>query len=417
LCNCQLQSNIALGRTLILSIAMPACYILITYKYYIYNSNIVYCAGYKLLTAYMRAVDFKDDADQVADSRPLLTFPNPQQVSLSIRASALVFADPQSQKLLSFIERVAPSNATALIMGETGTGKELVARHVHSLSPCRQGPFAAINCGAFSETLVESELFGYERGAFTGAVGSKAGWFESANGGTLFLDEIGDLPLSTQVKLLRVLQEREVVRVGSRKPIPIEVRLIAATNVNLEEAVKAGRFREDLYYRIKVVPIQLAPLRERPGDILPLVRYFIAKYKTRLHTIEPELTPETLRLLHDYPWPGNIRELENVIHRALLVCDGGILRPHNLNLPAIQTVATSRVEEPVESTGPDIWPLEKALSGLFDQEPAELYDLVNRKLIIQAYEFCRSNQVQTARLLGISRNVLRTQLKHFGVID
>jgi sigma-54-specific transcriptional regulator len=157
-------------------------------------------------------------------SGTLLTFPDPQQISLSIRASALIFADPESQKLLSLIERVAPSDATAYIKGETGTGKELVARHIHSLSSRRKGPFAAINCGAFSETLVESELFGYERGAFTGAVGSKAGCFESANGGTLFLDEVGDLPLSTQVKLLRVLQEREIVRIGSRKPTPIDVR-------------------------------------------------------------------------------------------------------------------------------------------------------------------------------------------------
>ena len=199
-----------------------------------------------------------------------------------------------------------------------------MARHLHALSPRKNGPFAAINCGAFSETLVESELFGHERGSFTGAAVSKPGWFESANGGTLFLDEIGDLPQSTQVKLLRVLQEREIVRVGSRKPTPIDVRLIAATNVNLEDAVKAGRFREDLFYRINVVPIQLAPLRNRPGDILPLTKHFISSYKNRLHTKEPDLPTETIRLLLNYPWPGNIRELENVIHRALLVSDGKV---------------------------------------------------------------------------------------------
>jgi sigma-54-specific transcriptional regulator len=342
----------------------------------------------------------------------LLTFPDPQQISLSIRASALIFADPESQKLLSLIERVAPSDATVYIKGETGTGKELVARHVHSLSGRRGGPFAAINCGAFSETLVESELFGYERGAFTGAIGAKAGWFESANGGTLFLDEIGDLPLSTQVKLLRVLQEREIVRIGSRKPTPIDVRLIAATNVNLEEAVKVGRFREDLYYRINVVPIQLAPLRERPGDILPLVEHFISIYKGRLHTKEPELHPDTLRLLHAYPWPGNIRELENTIHRALLVCDGNVLRPNNLNLPLIHATAAKDSTDAV-----DVCNLEKVFAELFEQAPEELHDTVQRKLILQAYEHSRLNQVQAARLLGISRNVLRTQLKHFGVIE
>jgi len=347
----------------------------------------------------------------------LLTFPDPQQISLSIRASALIFADPESQKLLSLIERVAPSDATVYIKGETGTGKELVARHVHSLSGRRGGPFAAINCGAFSETLVESELFGYERGAFTGAIGAKAGWFESANGGTLFLDEIGDLPLSTQVKLLRVLQEREIVRIGSRKPTPIDVRLIAATNVNLEEAVKVGRFREDLYYRINVVPIQLAPLRERPGDILPLVQHFISIYKGRLHTKEPELHPDTLRLLHGYPWPGNIRELENTIHRALLVCDGSVLRPTNLNLPFIHAKAEAESANDGNKNVADVCNLERVFAELFAQAPDELHDTVQRKLILQAFEYSHSNQVQAAKLLGISRNVLRTQLKHFGVIE
>ena len=344
-------------------------------------------------------------------SGKLLTFPDPQKISLSIRASALVFADPESQKLLSLIERVAPSDATIYIKGETGTGKELVARHIHSLSSRRTGPFAAINCGAFSETLVESELFGYERGAFTGAIAAKVGWFESANGGTLFLDEVGDLPLSTQVKLLRVLQEREIVRIGSRKPTPIDVRLIAATNVNLEEAVKVGRFREDLYYRINVVPIQLAPLRERPGDILPLVEHFISIYKNRLHTAEPLLHPDTIRLLHKYPWPGNIREMENTIHRALLVCDGNVLLPSNLNLPLLQSTVTEH------TSTTNTLQLENIFTQLFDQGHDELHDLVLRKLILQAYEHSRLNQVQAARLLGISRNVLRTQLKHFGVIE
>ncbi|BBJ00513.1 transcriptional regulator [Ferrigenium kumadai] len=335
---------------------------------------------------------------------------------MSVRASALVFADPESQKLLSLIERIAPSDATAYIKGETGTGKELVARHIHSLSSRRKGPFAAINCGAFSETLVESELFGYERGAFTGAVSAKAGWFESANGGTLFLDEIGDLPVSTQVKLLRVLQEREIVRIGSRKPTPIDVRLIAATNVNLEEAVKTGRFREDLYYRINVVPIQLAPLRERPGDILPLVQHFISIYRNRLHTTEPELHPDTVRLLHEYPWPGNIRELENTIHRALLVCDGNVLRPSSLNLPKIHSAASEHAET-ASRTFAETCHLEKVFAQLFEEEHDELHDLVLRKLIVQAYEHSRMNQVQAAKLLGISRNVLRTQLKHFGLIE
>jgi sigma-54-specific transcriptional regulator len=357
---------------------------------------------------------------QVEGGRPVLTFPNPQQISLSVRASALVFADPESQRLLSIIERVAPSEATVLIKGETGTGKELVARHLHSLSTRRNGPFAAINCGAFSETLVESELFGYERGAFTGAVGAKPGWFETANGGTLFLDEIGDLPMSTQVKLLRVLQEREIVRVGARKATPIDVRLIAATNVDLKEAVRAGRFREDLFYRINVVPLQLAPLRDRPGDILPLTQHFIRTYSKRLHIEEPLILPETLRALSEYPWPGNIRELENLIHRALLVCEGDVLRPGNLNLPVVQEAAQQPFKLPAQPElriVDDFCSLEKALAALFELEPESLYETVNKTVILQAYHHARENQVQTAKLLGISRNVLRTQLKHFGVID
>lgn len=356
---------------------------------------------------------------------PIVVSPNPHLLSLSVRASALIFADEKSKKLLSLIERIAPSNATALIKGDTGTGKELVARHLHALSPRRDGPFAAINCGAFSETLVESELFGYERGAFTGATNAKAGWFATANGGTLFLDEIGDLPQSTQVKLLRVLQEREVIPIGARKPVPIDVRLIAATNVNLTEAVKAGRFREDLYYRIKVVPIEIPPLRERPGDILPLVDHFLEVYKNRLHTAKPSLSQEAKHALQVYPWPGNIRELENVIHRALLVCDGKELTPFDLNLPAIFAVNAARqdnglyvsnnqVNESTEISSAN--PLEKAFLALFNQGQPDLYEKIQQTLTLQAFEFCNQNQVQTAKLLGISRNVLRAQLKHFNVI-
>jgi len=373
----------------------------------------------------MGHIAFNDygEAEYKALSGPsVITFKNPSQVSLSIRASALVFEDVESRKLLSLIERVAPSDVTAFIMGETGTGKELVARHLHALSPRKNGPFAAINCGAFSESLVESELFGHEKGSFTGAIASKQGWFESANGGTLFLDEIGDLPLSTQVKLLRVIQQREIVRVGSRKAIPIDVRLVAATNVNLEDAVKAGRFREDLYYRINVVPIQIAPLRNRLGDILPLTEHFLSIYKNRLQTKQPILAAETIQLLHEYPWPGNIRELENVIHRALLVSDGNELRPRDLNLPSIRLASGSHDTglsnfDRFNRLSDQECSLDKVLTEIIQQEPENLYDTVHRKLVLTAYEHCRQNQVQTAKVLGISRNVLRTLLKQFGIIQ
>ncbi|MGZ3158767.1 MAG: sigma 54-interacting transcriptional regulator, partial [Burkholderiaceae bacterium] len=199
----------------------------------------------------------------------LLTFPDSAGMALSIRAKALLFHDPRSSELLEKVERIARSDATALLIGETGTGKELIARHIHSQSG-RTGPFIAVNCGAFSESLIDAELFGHETGAFTGATQARSGWFEAANGGTLFLDEIGDLSQALQVKLLRVLQERQVVRLGSRKPIALDVRLVAATNVDLHKAILADRFRSDLYYRLSVATIELPPLCDRPGDILPL---------------------------------------------------------------------------------------------------------------------------------------------------
>lgn len=356
-----------------------------------------------------------------------LTYPNPSALSLSVRASALVFSDPKSQQLRSLIERVAPSDATALIIGETGTGKELVARHLHNLSPRSSGPFAAVNCGAFSEALVESELFGHEKGAFTGAVGTKEGWFESANGGTLFLDEIGDLPLSTQVKLLRVLQEREIVRIGSRKPIKINVRLIAATNVDLEGAVKAGRFREDLYYRIKVIPIQLPPLRDRPGDILPLIEYFLRVYKNKLHTESPELTPAAMSALLNYPWPGNIRELENTIHRALLVANGDAIHAKDLHLAYIPSATSEPTNNHENTEAAQInvnhnrydtnTKLVNILNEMFEQGVPNLFEYVNSLTVSKAYDYANNNQVHTAKLLGISRNVLRARLKDLRLID
>lgn len=262
----------------------------------------------------------------------LLTLPPSPALATSIRATAQVFEDPKSQALLAHLQQVAPSEASVLIIGETGTGKELVARHIHNLSARRNRPFVAVNCGAFSESLVEAELFGHEKGAFTGALSAKAGWFEEANGGTLFLDEIGDLPMAIQVKLLRVLQEREVVRLGSRKSIPIDVRVLAATNVQLEKAINAGHFREDLYYRLDVVSLELSPLRDRPGDILPLTRHFVDAYSQRLGYGTITITKEAELKLRSYSWPGNIRELENVIHHTLLICRNGVIERDDLRL-------------------------------------------------------------------------------------
>ena len=343
---------------------------------------------------------------------------DPHTLALSIRASCLVFEDPASKALLDRVHRIGPSDATALIIGETGTGKELIARHIHELSDRRSGPFAAFNCAAISESLMESELFGFERGAFTGAVSAKAGWFETAQSGSLFLDEVGDLPLALQAKLLRVIQEREVVRVGSRHPIAIDVRLIAATNVNLDEAVAAGRFREDLYYRLHVALVQLPPLRERPGDILPLVHHFLKVYGTRLGYASAALAPEAIQQLLDYPWPGNIRELENTIHHALLVCPGHIVRPEDLRLP------TPRFQTPVaerDGTPLSTHRLDEALTQLFinhdkDHNPP-LYQEIDRTVICTAYEYCEQNQLRTARLLGVSRNIVRDRLVRYGLLN
>ncbi|TRX01651.1 sigma-54-dependent Fis family transcriptional regulator [Candidatus Methylobacter oryzae] len=331
-----------------------------------------------------------------------------RSLSLSVRATALVFEDPVSRRLLEQIERIAPSDATVLIIGETGTGKELVARHIHALSKRSKNTFGALNCAALSESLIESELFGHEKGAFTGALTSKDGWFETADKGSLFLDEVGDLPLGMQAKLLRVLQEREVVKVGSRQPVPVDVRIIAATNVNLEEAVAASHFRADLYYRFNVATIQLSPLRERPGDILPLARHFLKIYGDRLGYGEIKLSPATELTLLNYDWPGNIRELENAVHRALLVCPGNHLRPEDFKLSGVRTVE----QGPSVSTSS----LESALQRLCEQAPPKLFDIIEETVIRTAFGFCEENQVQTARLLDISRNVLRHKLGLYGLL-
>ncbi|VVQ13487.1 Anaerobic nitric oxide reductase transcription regulator NorR [Pseudomonas fluorescens] len=342
----------------------------------------------------------------------LLTLPPSPALATSIRATAQVFEDPKSQALLAHLQQVAPSDASVLIIGETGTGKELVARHLHNLSARHNKPFIAVNCGAFSESLVEAELFGHEKGAFTGALSAKAGWFEEANGGTLFLDEIGDLPMPIQVKLLRVLQEREVVRLGSRKSIPIDVRVLAATNVQLEKAINAGHFREDLYYRLNVVSLELSPLRERPGDILPLIRHFIAVYSQRLGYGEVVMDAEAERKLVNYSWPGNIRELENVIHHTLLICRNNLIRVQDLHLSNLR-IDRQEASNAVQDDSADAR-LQQAFQKLFEEESGALHERVEEALVRAAYRFCHYNQVHTASLLGLSRNVTRSMLIKIG---
>ncbi|MEA3172006.1 sigma-54 dependent transcriptional regulator [Pseudomonas fluorescens] len=342
----------------------------------------------------------------------LLTLPPSPALATSIRATAQVFEDPKSQALLDHIQQVAPSEASVLIIGETGTGKELVARHIHNLSARRNRPFVAVNCGAFSESLVEAELFGHEKGAFTGALSAKAGWFEEADGGTLFLDEIGDLPMAIQVKLLRVLQEREVVRLGSRKSIPIDVRVLAATNVQLEKAINAGHFREDLYYRLDVVSLELSPLRERPGDILPLTRHFIEAYSQRLGYGPITISREAEHKLKSYSWPGNIRELENVIHHTLLICRNGVIERDDLRLSNLRIERQDDSQHTSDNSAEAL--LARAFQKLFEEQAGALHEKVEDALLRAAYRFCHYNQVHTASLLGLSRNVTRTRLIKIG---
>lgn len=327
----------------------------------------------------------------------------------SIRAKAIICNDPKSQSLLDLINRVALSDAPILIIGETGTGKELVARHLHAQSG-RKGPFVAVNCGAVTQSLAEAELFGHQAGSFTGATETRAGWFEAANGGTLFLDEIGDLPQPLQVKLLRVLQEREVVRIGARKPIALDLRLVAATNIDLTEAIAAGRFRLDLFYRLNVITFNLPPLRERPGDVLPLAEHFLGVYGRRLNLDPPKLAPEAARSLQHYAWPGNIRELENVMHAALLLASAGEIQARDLRFTIMPTASGESSAAPLDL-------ISSQLQRLFCEPPPNLHQQLEELTVRHAFTFCGNNQVQTAKLLGMSRNALRTLLKRFGLIN
>lgn len=351
----------------------------------------------------------------------VVAFDDARHYATSQRATASVFEDPFSKALFVRLKRVASSNASVLIIGETGTGKELIARQIHKWSDRTSRPFIAVNCAALPEQLVESELFGHEKGSFTGAIMQKKSWFEIANGGTLFLDEIGDLPHSTQVKLLRVLQEREINRVGGRSAIPIDIRLVAATHVNLEQAVKSGRFREDLYYRLNVARLQLPALRQRPGDILPLAEHFVDVYRRHLGIDQVVISERARRALQSYPWPGNIRELENVIHHSLVLMNDGIIQPEDLNLQDYMQQNFATVEnEPtrtnVESEGDWKSRLHHILFNVFDKDQPALFAQVEEQVFRSAFEYCNENQVQTAKLLCISRNILRHRMKLYGML-
>jgi two-component system response regulator HydG len=311
----------------------------------------------------------------------------------------LVGGSEPMRKVLDQIRKVAPTGATVLVLGESGTGKELVARAVHDASHRGEKPFISISCAAIPEGLLESELFGHEKGAFTGAIRRKLGRFELAHEGTLFLDEVGEIPPSVQVKLLRVLQERQFERVGGEETIEVDVRVVSATNRDLAALVKEGRFREDLYYRLNVVPIVLPPLRERPGDVEELARYFLGRIAPRLRRPVKGFAPEALAVLRSHGWPGNVRELENVVEQALVFAETELIRLEDLpggirNAPPAATL-------PVPAG---------------DRSLTEILEDLEKQLILAAYERAKGVKAETARLLGIKPSALYYKLEKYGIV-
>lgn len=314
----------------------------------------------------------------------------------------IVGKSKQMQEIYELIKKVGPSNANFLIEGESGTGKELVAKSIHYNSPRKNKPLIAVNCSAFAETLLESELFGHEKGAFTGATETKKGRFEMSEGGTLFLDEIGELPMSLQVKLLRVLQEKTIERVGGTQTIPVDFRLIAATNKNLEEEVKHDNFREDLYYRLNVVKAVIPPLRERPEDIPLLIKHFINKYTKEQYTASrvSEISPEAIKMLCDYQWNGNVRELENTIERSVILCNSDTITPADLPLQVRQSNGTGMLD----------------LSGIPEGAGlSETLAAVEKRMIKRAMKLSDNVQTRAAQMLGIGKSGLNQKLKKFNL--
>ena len=312
----------------------------------------------------------------------------------------IVGESEQMKKVFSIMQRVADTPTTVLVTGESGTGKELVARGLHQASSRNQAPFVSLNSAAIPENLLESELFGHEKGSFTGAVGLKEGKFEYANNGTLFLDEVGEMPLNLQVKLLRVLQEQEFQRVGGNKEIKVNVRLVAATNKDLKEEVEMGRFRGDLFFRLNVVNVKVPPLRERRSDIPFLVAHFVGKYSRKLDRKIKEVDPEAMRVLYSYNWPGNVRELENVIESALVMSRGSTVKKSDL--PS-ELRTHGQIFEDTET-------LISMDSGLMDT-----LDAIEAKMIRQALKQSGNVQAQAAKILGISRSNLQYKLKKYGI--
>ena len=307
------------------------------------------------------------------------------------------------QELFDVVRSISETDVTVLIQGETGTGKELIAKAIHYNGPRKANRFVSVNCGAISETLLESELFGHEKGAFTGAITQRKGIFEVADGGTLFLDEVGEISPSTQVRLLRVLQEGEFQRVGGAATLKVDVRIIAATNQNLEALIKEGRFRQDLYYRLHVFPIEIPPLRERADDIPLLVSHFIEKRKGNLNKQTSGMNPQAMALLMAYPWPGNIRELENIVQRMMVTSKGVVLDPQDLPVEIHGTTRDQMTPgSGTAATAKDLKGISKESSGL-----------IEKNAIMDALSKWEGNVTRAAKALSISRATLQNKMKQF----
>jgi two-component system response regulator AtoC len=326
-----------------------------------------------------------------------------QLAATELDRGEIVGSSPSTAKIFEIIKKVAPTTTTILITGETGTGKELVANAIHMNSPRKLNPFIKINCSAIAENLIESELFGYEKGAFTGAVSSKPGRFELAHKGTLFLDEVGDLPREIQVKLLRVIQDHEFERVGGLQTIKVDVRLVAATNRNLQQRVKEGYFREDLFYRFNVMPIYVPPLRERKEDIPELVSYFIEKFNRKLGRQIAGVDPEVMELLLDHDWPGNIRELENLAERLVLMAKGDQIVMGDVPAELIEAV-----EEKAQTAAPDE---KRSIKELIREKTGD----IEKQMIVKVLAECEGNISKAARQLGLSRRGLHLKLAKYNL--
>ncbi|MFQ5579807.1 MAG: sigma-54-dependent transcriptional regulator [Nitrospiria bacterium] len=343
-------------------------------------------------------VEMETKVEKALEQRRLLTENRYYRETIQNNMGRIIGQSSGMQQVYRLIEKIAPTATPVLILGETGTGKELVAKEIHNKSPRAERPFIAINCGAIPENLIEAELFGYEKGAFTGAATSKKGRFEMADGGTLFLDEIGELPLHLQVKLLRFIQEQELERVGGTKIIKVDSRLIAATHRDLKKEVQEKRFREDLFYRIRVIEICLPALRERGDDIKELSMHFLMKINQELHK-NVQFPPEIIDLFSAYPWPGNVRELENIVERAVVLADSNTIQLEDLPSELHSIPAP---EKPSPQTGP--------------QSMTERIEEMEREIIRKTMEEVEGNQTKAAKTLGLHRSSLQYKLRKYGLL-